>query len=300
VNTPARLAAFATGIAVVFAAAFGVGHLAGPAPTPAPATGHAGGHAGADHPTAEAGGHAEHDPATPAAVPAGLSVTDRGYTLDPDPLEADRFAFRILGPDGHPVTRFDTVHDKAMHLIVVRRDLSGFQHVHPQLGPDGTWRVPLRLAGAGVWRAYADFTATGGPALTLGADLHVPGDYAPAALPAPAAVAQVEDYRVELAGSLAPGAGSPVRLRVTRGGVPVTDLQPYLGAAGHLVALRQADLAYLHVHPDGPVTGGPEVPFVVEVPAAGTYRLFLDFQHRGVVRTAAFTVVVEGGAHAHN
>ena len=75
----------------------------------------------------------------------------------------------------------------------------------------------------------------------------------------------------------------------------MTDLQPYLGAYGHLVALRAGDLAYLHVHPDGvPGDGvtapGPDVTFWATAPSAGAYRLFLDFQHNGVVRTAEFTV----------
>ncbi len=90
---------------------------------------------------------------------------------------------------------------------------------------------------------------------------------------------------------------------MAKDGEPVADLQPYLGAYGHLVALRQGDLAYLHVHPDGePGDGttksGPEITFNSEAPSAGTYRLFLDFRHGGVVRTAEFTVVVGGGQPA--
>jgi hypothetical protein len=78
----------------------------------------------------------------------------------------------------------------------------------------------------------------------------------------------------------------------------VTDLQPYLGAYGHLVALRTGDLAYLHVHPDGtPDNGmtapGPDVTFWATAPSAGDYRLFLDFRHGDVVRTAEFTVRAE-------
>ena len=89
-------------------------------------------------------------------------------------------------------------------------------------------------------------------------------------------------------------------MTVTRDGEPVTDLQPYLGALGHLVAIRDGDLAYLHVHPldeaDGP--GGPTVRFAVEVPTAGTYGLFLDFSHGGEVRTAATIAVVTTGSAA--
>ncbi|GAA2466355.1 hypothetical protein GCM10023100_74820 [Actinocorallia cavernae] len=82
-------------------------------------------------------------------------------------------------------------------------------------------------------------------------------------------------------------------------GHPVGDLQPYLGAYGHLVALRAGGLAYLHVHPsgepgDGTTKPGPEVSFTVTAPTAGRYRLFFDFQHEGKVRTAAFTVHTTG------
>jgi hypothetical protein len=82
--------------------------------------------------------------------------------------------------------------------------------------------------------------------------------------------------------------------RIELDGQPVTDLEPYLGAYGHLVAIRAGDLGYLHVHPEEGAPG-PGIDFATGFPTPGTYRLFLDFQHRGVVRTAAFTVE-SGGA----
>ena len=89
-------------------------------------------------------------------------------------------------------------------------------------------------------------------------------------------------------------------MTVSLDGEPVADLDPYLGALGHLVAIRRGDMAYLHVHPTtesaGP--GGPDVPFIVTAPTAGTYRLFFDFSHEGDVRTAAFTVVAEAVGEA--
>jgi hypothetical protein len=108
-------------------------------------------------------------------------------------------------------------------------------------------------------------------------------------------VANVDGYRVRLNGELLPGQPSTVTVTVTKDGREVNDLQPYLGAYGHLVALRDGDLAYLHVHPDGvPGDGrtaaGPAVTFHAEVPSRGTYRLFLDFRHEDTVRTAEFTV----------
>src|SRR5829696_8378139 len=63
--------------------------------------------------------------------------------------------------------------------------------------------------------------------------------------------------------------------------------EPYLGARGHLVALREGDLAYLHVHPSG-----NSVAFATGFPTAGRYRLYLQFKHDGRVHTAAFTCEV--------
>ena len=99
----------------------------------------------------------------------------------------------------------------------------------------------------------------------------------------------VDDYTVTVQGDLVAGRTSRLTLTVAKAGVPVTDLQPYLGAYGHLVALRAGDLGYLHVHPQQTDAAGPRIVFDAEVPTAGAYRLFLDFQHAGVVRTAAFT-----------
>ena len=283
-NTTTKLSGFALGLAAVFGAAYGVGHLAGPV-TPAAETRHDdAGHGDAGH-----GAATDH-------LPGGLLVSDRGYTLQPVTAPAGEFAFRITGPDGRPVTRYEVAHDKRMHLIVARRDLSGFRHVHPELAADGTWQVASPLAGPGVWRAFADFTPSGGEPLTLGVDVTVPGALADRPLPAPAASTQVDGYTVTLSGTPQPGRTSRLTLTVSRDGRPVTDLQPYLGAYGHLVALRQGDLAYLHVHPegapgDGRTPAGPAVTFSAEVPSAGTYRLFLDFRHGDAVHTAEFTVV---------
>ena len=76
------------------------------------------------------------------------------------------------------------MHEKPLHLVVVRRDLSGYQHVHPTLSDDGTWSIDLTCS-PGTTRVFADFTPREGPALVLGTDLAVAGDYTPAA-PTPA------------------------------------------------------------------------------------------------------------------
>jgi hypothetical protein len=296
-NAPTKLSLFGLCLVVVFAAALGVGRLVGPEPTASAAT-------------EDMAGHGDAETAAPAAaeveVPGGLQVAQDGYRLQPvstslSTTTSEPLRFRVVDRDGKPVTDYTPTHDKDLHLIVVRRDLAGFQHVHPQLGADGVWEIPLRAAaGAGQYRLFADFQPAGrAEALTLGVDLPAKGDYQPAPLPPAARSTTVDGYTVTLDGDLVPGTSSKLTLTVTKDGAPVRDLQPYLAAYGHLVALRDGDLAYLHVHPDGEpgdgrTAAGPQIVFYAEVPSAGAYRLFLDFQHGGVVRTASFTAVAAG------
>lgn len=300
-KVPVKIAAYAAGLGVVFAGALGVGRLAGPAPAPAA-------HEEGAHTTADTGhGSGGHEGTTTPEIPGGLQVSQEGYRLDPvsgtlATSATAPFTFRVLGPDGAPVTRYTPTHEKDLHLIVVRRDLSGFQHVHPRMGADGTWSIPLAVPAPGQYRVFADFQPAGrDKGLTLGVDVPAPGAYQPRPLPAPLRTATVDGYTVTLDGDLVPGTDSQLTLSVSKDGRPVTDLQPYLGAYGHLVALRDGDLAYLHVHPDGsPGDGrtpaGPQITFYAQVPSTGAYRLYLDFQHAGAVHTAEFTVVAGGPA----
>ncbi|MGV9414585.1 hypothetical protein ACWDOP_32180 [Nocardia sp. NPDC003693] len=260
---------------------------------------HAGHATHGDHAAHAAPAHDAHA-AHGGGLPGGLQITQDGYTLElaetiTRPGEFD-LRFRILGPDGHPVTDYAAIHDRELHLIVVRRELTRFWHVHPTLDIDGTWGVRLTLPEAGAYRAFTDVQPRElGRTITLGADFAVAGDYDPQPVPEPNRLAVVDDYTVTLDGDLVPGQGELLTLTVRKGGEPVTDLQPYLAAFGHLVILRAGDLAYIHVHPngepgDGVTAPGPDVTFHTVVPGPGTYRLFLDFKHGDTVRTAAFTL----------
>ena len=229
-------------------------------------------------------------------APGGLAISLAGYTLDigSKKFEADRpetFEFRILDRTGRTVRDFDEQHGERMHLIVVRRDLVYYQHLHPSLEADGRWTVALALPEPGVYKAFADFSV-GGEALTLGTDLTVPGNLRFAQLPDPTSVARTEEYEVMLdaTGALAAGTESSLAFTITSSGQDVEQLEPYLGALGHLVALREGDLAFLHVHPTGGV--GAYLTFHAVFPSIGRYRMFLQFAHKGRVRTTAFTVEV--------
>jgi hypothetical protein len=221
----------------------------------------------------------------------GLAVSENGLTLDLARRSAPRgtrfaLAFRILDKDGHAVRDFDVEHTKRMHLIVVRRDLTAFQHVHPILRADGTWTTPLTLPQAGTYRVFADFSVGGRPT-TLADDLQVDGDVRSRRLPAPSTSSETDGFRVTLAhGAVRGGDESELAFEVTRDGKPVST-QDYLGAKGHLVALREGDLAFLHVHPDA-----SSLRFEAAFPNAGRYRLFLQFKVGGRVHTAPFTLAV--------
>ncbi len=278
-----RLAGFAAVLALTFGAAMAIGSVAGVKPERAERHAAAGAMAGMAGAAAEA--------------PRGLGVADDGLRLVADTTtyragETKPFRFRIVDRRGATVRDFDVEHAKRLHVIAVRRDLTGYRHVHPTQAADGSWSVPLRFARAGVYRVFADFTARGRARTTLATDVFVPGDFRPRALPAPTTRVSVDGYVVALKGAPKAGAESDLAFSVSRDGKPVA-VQPYLGADGHLVALREGDLAYLHVHPQRtPGAGGP-IRFMTEYSSAGRYRLFLQFKHDGEIHTAAFTQEVK-------
>jgi hypothetical protein len=292
-------------VAAGFTGGSAVGRHVGPLPaSPGPREGRPERHAPAT-PTA-----IEHEaPAaasTPAAAPTGLLATEAGYTLVPatttlSGAPGEVLTFRIVDTAGSALTEVVTDHERDLHLVLVSRNLLVYDHLHPTLGPDGTWSAALPALPPAAYHGYASFVPAGGPdgPLTLGVDLLVPGELTAVPLPETGPVVEVDGYTVRLEGTPVAGAGSILTFVVEQAGVPVGDLDPYLGATAHLVAIRVADLAYTHAHPvdaagaaGAPGGRGPRVPFHVELGAAGDHRLFLDFSHHGIVHTAAFTVHV--------
>jgi len=197
-----------------------------------------------------------------------------------------RFA---LERDGERITDYDVRHERELHLIVVRHDLTGFRHVHPTRGSDGSWSVPLTFDAPGPYRVYADFAEAGEAPQAVVHDVTVPGDYDAREVSGPERrTAPAGADRVQVTGDLEPGREAVLAFSVTDAGRPVTDLEPYLGAQAHLVLLRADDLSYLHVHPEG-----DELAFATTVPGAGSYAAFLETKRDGVVRTSALMLRAE-------
>lgn len=289
-SIPRQLATFAAVLAVLYGGGYAAGRIIDADP---PGGKH--GKMTESHGGGEAKSHGgEQDGQAEKAEAHGLSSTENGLRLSVDVSEirAGReqdLAFAVLDDTGTPVTEYDTTHTKKMHMILVRRDTTGFQHLHPTQDEAGLWRARTTIKDAGRYRLYADFTHEG-EKTTLAGDLSVEGGKVETrALPASRPVAKTKGgYTVRIdADAAAAGENATLGFVVHDKDGRQVKTQTYLGAGGHLVALREGDLAFLHVHPNERT--GSAVSFETAFPSPAKYRLFLQFKHNGRVQTAAFT-----------
>ena len=277
-RTASRLGIFGLGVVAVFGLAAASGDALGPIDV-----GASGNHNASDHTNGAAS----------TAELAGLSVAADGFRLVPGvvniaPGAPSTFTFRIATSDGSPVTAFDVLHERRMHLIVLSRDLVDYVHLHPTIDSDGLWRVDVPALAPGSHRVYVDFQPSGADRITLGTDVQVPGPVPAVAVPIVSPTDNVDGYQVVVSG--VPNVGSStIEFEVSRNGETIKP-DPYLGATGHLVVIRTGDLGYLHVHPTN--STGAAVRFAAEFPTPGTYRLFFDFSNDNAVHTASFTIEV--------
>ncbi|MGH3798847.1 MAG: hypothetical protein ACRDTD_01715 [Pseudonocardiaceae bacterium] len=280
-RTPVTLLAMLAGVVAIFGIAINLGESIVGATVPAPHR--------------QTGPRSDGDNGQ-ATGPGGLAVFGQGYLLRPrftrfTAGETTNFLFTVFTANGKPVTDFAR-NPNRMNLVVVRRDMSGYQHLHPIMAPDGTWSVPLQLDKPGSYRAFAEFLPESATTpVILGVDLDVPGLVEPGPIPKISSTAEVDDYTVVGTGDLIAGSVSQLWMHVIRDDVPVTDLDTYLGNAARLVILREGDLAYLQVRPIAGPRRDTTIGFEIEAPTAGYYRMFVEFQHHGRVRTAEFTAL---------
>jgi hypothetical protein len=237
--------------------------------------------------------------ATPAPVPHsdGLSDAFEGYLMKPLALPESRgtgipFAFQILGPDGQPFSDYEIVQTKQLHLYAVRDDVSGYQHLHPELN-DGTWSTAMDVPDGGSYRVYAEFNPKGRAPygspdwhpVILGVNFIIAGDTRLAPLPEPVASVQAGKYTVSRKDGVS-------HLRVGEGAllsfdVPGAKLEQHLGAVAHMSGFEVRTLSLNHLHP-----AADQLTFHVQFPNRGEYRLFLEFKADGTVHRADFTIFV--------
>lgn len=232
------------------------------------------------------------------AAPGGLALAANGLRFVPSETRFEsgtptEWTFEIVDEDDRVVTDFEEAHGQRSHLIVVRRDLTRFQHLHPELRSDGTWHVEsLTLPDPGVYRAFVDIVVGGQPT-TLGFDLFTSEIGEVEARPTSSRQATANGYETELMpNEIRARERTQLAFEIRRADEPVPELGEYLGALGHLVALREGDLAYLHVHPEETAPDSGRVEFAARFPTPGTYRLFLQTKPEGNLITTRFDVSV--------
>lgn len=239
----------------------------------------------------------------------GMQASVNGYTLTgvtaPSKAgQAGKLTFTIRGPHGIQKD-FTLQQTKLMHVYLVRKDLTGYQHVHPALdATSGVWSVDLTIPEPGPYRLVAEFEALKPDGnfddRILGTDFRVAGSYKPStAMPAEMNQASTDGYQLVLDGSPKVNGGD-LKLKITKDGADVTDLEPYLASFAHITGFREGDLTTVHVHPsetpknpdDTTARGGPTLTISPMFPEGGHYRLFIQFQTAGVVHLATMDLMV--------
>ncbi len=239
-------------------------------------------------------------------------VKSNSDTVTFTPNTPTAFTFSIIDDEGNTLKAFDTVHEKTMHFIAVRKDLANFQHVHPEFNSaTGEFTLSnLTLPTDGEYRLFADFTPTASQMnpngnklpVTTSQDVRVGNlaNYKPQPIGSTEKSKTIDGYQITLipnAVSVVSGSEIGFDFEIKKDDKLVTNLEKYLGALGHTVVLRESDLQFIHAHalqkPTDPQTG--KVNFAITFPEAGNYKLFSQFQHEGKIITSNFVVnVLEG------
>lgn len=243
---------------------------------------------------------AQRDLAPAAERAIGGAAATYAAVAHPAPGQTVRLTLRPRRSDGTIVRDLEVVHTKKLHLIVASDDLAYFDHVHPMQQSDGSLTLDYAFPHPGRFSLYADITPTGDRNQVFQLPVEVSGSPAPAQplIVTPAQAKEFGEYRVELQMTPDP----PVRkdettltFTISRKGLPVTDLEPFLGAGGHCVILSEDGRSYLHSHPleMGGDRFGPSITFHTLFPRPGAYKVWAQFQHQGKPLTFDFVIKVD-------
>jgi hypothetical protein len=241
--------------------------------------------------------HTHGDPHKGHASGVAGNATLHVGTTPQSPTAGQPAALRLIIHDakGEMQKEFAVVHDQKVHLIVVREGLDQFAHLHPEVDGAGNMKVSYTFPAGGKYHLFADHQPTGKTAQVARADLQVGGD-APTAQPLVANVPGTLSSGDEIAAEVTVEKGRDVTVtfRLREAGKPVTDVEPYMGARGHLVVLSADAKEYVHAHPeDGAKASGDQVSFGVHFPGPGLYKGWGQFKRGGKVHTIPFVTKVE-------
>ena len=231
-----------------------------------------------------------------------LIVTSNTNNVKPgQPAE---ITYKVKNDRGEIVKDFATVHEKIMHFILVRKDLQGFQHLHPDFNQTtGEFAIHITFPTDGPYRMFPDFTpakSADNPQLlpiTLFYDIVVGNINNYKAQPVindDDAIKMLGDYQVVYLVSKPLEVQKSVgySLTIAKNGQPVKDLQPYLGALGHSVILKAETLDFIHTHAESENGTGPTIFFSTSFPEAGIYKTFTQFQHQDNILISDYMIAV--------
>ncbi len=247
--------------------------------------------------------------AEPGSCPkCGMDVVKRGaelkvrmkVALSPSVLLPGKTVRLTLSPvlrsDGSLVKELEIVHEKPLHLFLLAQDLSWFQHQHPLVQADGSYALDIAFPFPGNYVGIADFKPKGEEGEVAFLPIQVAGKPPP---PKPLTLSRQwkEDGYVvglTLPKGVKSGAGTSLKFKLLEQGKAVSGLDPYLGALGHSVGIHEDTSEYFHAHPSHgvPKIGASEIEFHASFPKAGKYKIWMQFQHKGRLRTADFVVKV--------
>jgi hypothetical protein len=234
-----------------------------------------------------------------------LNLMKAGMNYQPN--KPTELMFDIRDQNNKVLKDFDTVHEKVMHLIVVRKDRMYFQHVHPSFDKDsGMFAITnFTFPTDGEYRVFADFTPIGAQKDDMGMKLAVTpykdvkvgtGNYTPQALGEDKLTSNVGglDTSLSLMNGDTPnpipyaGMPLPIVISVNKNGAAYKNLQPYLGALGHMVVLGP-NLEFVHAHASEDTTyQNGLIIFTVDFPDPGQYKIYLQTQSDSKVITTDY------------
>ncbi len=208
-----------------------------------------------------------------------------------------RLRLAVRDPRLHTtVRRFAIVHERLLHLFLVGDGLAYFAYEHPIQQPDGVFMIDVALPKPGPYMAIAEFVPEGGTPQTFQQMFTTGEAFAAPAVPALDVAPKIMDgLRVAIdASQLKAGDTRPLIVRVEDAatGAAVTDLQPFLGAAAHLLMVPVDLTEAVHGLPDDRFHD-PGFAFTPLVPKAGRYKLWVQVQRAGKISTAAFVIGIE-------
>jgi hypothetical protein len=235
-----------------------------------------------------------------SATPTNVIPTKSEWKTKEHPKANEKIPISILIKDksGKPIESFDTVHEKKMHLFIISKDLAYFSHIHPKYKGNGEFDITTTFPAGGDFKLISEFTPNGGGDSSVETHWqHVEGEEAKEEplVPDQELTKVVDGKKVSLSFDHLM-AGMTLHMTFTindaKTNQPINDLQPYLGAMGHTVAMTADAEKYLHIHPMTTAGNGPRVIFMTIFPEKGIYKIWGQFQHDGKVFTVPFVVNV--------